>query len=298
MTKKSRSIGTVPAAAASCLLVALLAGCVGVQQTVPQPEQPEPGSSESPEAPAPEVDAEPAFAIEDFDFGNAEWLFVPYAESHPTLSLEIVDGAAEIDGMAYTVVAEETLFSDADGDGDLDALVPIEAYGGGNTIDRQWYIWANADEGAVQVGLPVARSLHCGTFTENIAAVDGGFEIHEFRRTIGEESLACIEPGSDERVRTVGISPEGPAGELWPVQLAPFRAFGGICPAPIEYHAYPLEVDVYAAPSEASEPLSAGEMHEWQVDPWPVYAIPFDDYALIGVSAEGGLGCAWGRKAA
>ncbi len=282
-------LGAQVLALAGAVAMLLLAGCAPTAQDAVERTE-SPGTSAPPE---------PAFTIEEFDFGNTEWSFVPYTESYPSVVLDVVDGSAEVEGMQYTVVTDKIVYSDADGDGDLDALVPIEAYGGGNSVDAQWYIWADRDGEAVQVGLPVARSIHCGTVTERVAAASGGFEIHEFRRNIGEDHLACVDRGSDERIRTVGISKEGPDGSLWPVQTAPFRAFGGICPVTVEYHAHPLTVDAYAAPSEASEPLDAGErgeIMEWQVAEWPVYANLAPGYLLIGVNVDAQQGCAWARR--
>ncbi|MBL3699479.1 hypothetical protein D3228_07435 [Leucobacter luti] len=243
------------------------------------------------------VDEEtPVSVLEDFDFGNTDWIFVPHTETYPPVVVSLVDGTANVEGMQYTVVTDEILFSDADGDGDQDAIVPVEAYAGGNSVDRQWYIWAEHDGEAVQVEMPVARTIHCGTVTANVTAVDGGFEIHEFRHATGENNLACTDRGSDERVRTVGITDLGPNGALWPVQIAPFSAFGGICPASAEYDAYPLDRDVYAVPNGDAQPVMADGLHEWQLESWSIYSMTVPDWRLIGVRTGSGLGCAWANR--
>ncbi|MFA5608032.1 MAG: hypothetical protein WDA07_12715 [Leucobacter sp.] len=277
------SPGLAVAGTAAAVAGLLVVGCV----------QAEPAPAEPVETVEPVEEETPVSVLESFDFGNADWLFVPHTETYPPQAVSLADGTANIDGMQYTVVTDEVLFSDADGDGDLDAIVPVEAYAGGNSVDRQWYIWAEHDGEAVQVEMPVARTIHCGTVTANVTAVDGGFEIHEFRHIIGDENLACTDRGSDERVRTVGISDQGPNGMLWPVQLAPFPAYGGICPASAEPDTYPLDRNAYAVPNSDAELISADGMHEWQLASWSIYSMTVPDWRLIGISTDAGLGCAW-----
>lgn len=279
-----KRLGTAMIAAAAASV--LLAGCAA-----PEPEPAAPVETIEP------VEEEPAVSVlEEFDFGNAEWTFVPYTETYPPIAIAMTDGTANPEGMQYTVVTDEILFSDADGDGDLDAIVPVEAYGGGNSVDRQWYIWAEHDGAAVQVELPVARSIHCGTVTESVTAVDGGFEIHEFRHAMGEDNLACTDRGSDERVRTVGISDEGPNGALWPVQIAPFPAYGGICPASAEYDTYAFSGTARAVPNSDAAPIVADGLREWILDSWSIYSMTVPDWGLIGIHTDAGFGCAWVSK--
>ncbi|WP_449276749.1 hypothetical protein [Leucobacter sp. GX24907] len=274
-------VGTVMAVASL-----LLVGCATAEPAPVTPVQTEDPVEE--ETPVP--------VLEDFDFGNADWLFVSHTETYPPLAVSLTDGAADVEGVQYTVVADEVLFSDADGDGDQDAIVPVEAYAGGNSVDRQWYLWAEHDGEAVQVEMPVARTIHCGTVTANVTAVDDGFEIHEFRHAMGEDNLACTDRGSDERVRTVGITDQGPNGTLWPVQIAPFPAYGGICPASAEYDTYPLGIDVFAVPNDQAEPIAAEGLHEWQLESWSIYSMTVPDWGLIGVHVGADFGCAWAPR--
>lgn len=273
-------------AAAGLAAILLTAGCAPPTPAPPAPEE---------LAPDP-VEEVPAFAIDSFDFGNTDWAFVPFTESYPPVNVTLQDGTAELDGTTYTVFADEVILSDADGDGDHDALVPIEAFAGGNVVDRQWYLWATHDDSAVQVELPVARTLNCSTFTEKVTAVEGGFEIHEFRRGIGEDQLACTERGTDERTRTVGISDRGPDGALWPIQIAPLTGYGGVCPVTAEYDAYPVQVDLYTAPDAGSEVLEQAGHYEWGLGQWPIYTETYPDWLLIGVKNDAGLGCAWAKR--
>ncbi|CAG7603892.1 hypothetical protein ACFPZL_01655 [Leucobacter soli] len=268
-------------------VVLLLAACSGsAPSEEPVAPDPEPTETET---------IEDAFAIEDFDFANADWSVVPFAETWPAVEFTAVDGAVEVDGIAYTVIADEIEFSDADGDGALDAIVPVEGYGGGNSVDRQWYIWATRDGTAVQVPLPVARSIHCGTLTKSVEPVDGGFRVHEFRRAIGESDyLACTDIGSDERTRIVGIAEAD--GELWPVQLEPVRAYGGICPVAAEYDAYPTDLDFLPLPHAEAEALRAESgqgMTEFAVEDWPVYLEVRPGWLLRGIIVDSTMACAW-----
>lgn len=276
----------------------LVAACAGAHSgPTPAPAPSEPAESTEPSAPPePSADDVPVSVLEDFDFGNTDWAFVPYTEMYPIQRFTVTDGTANIEGMQYAVVTDEVLLSDADGDGILDAIVPIEAYGGGNSIDRQWYIWSEKNGEAVQVEMPVARTIHCGTVTESVTAVDEGFEIHEFRHAIGEDNLACTDPGSDERVRTVGFTEEGPAGALWPVQVAPVRGYGGICPASLEYDAYPFEGDVFDAPSDTAQSVAAEGLHEWQLATWSIYGEIVPGWQLRGIRTEAGVGCGWFKQ--
>lgn len=98
-------------------------------------------------------------------------------------------------------------------------------------------------------------------------------------------------------MRTVGFADFD--GELWPVQIEPFRAFGGICPVAVEYDAYPVEVTLYAAPAPgaAMEFREPSYVAEWMVEDWPVYTEGYPEWLLVGVIADGDLGCAWGKRA-
>lgn len=258
-------------------------------------------SSSAPESTAAQQEPEPTqqtmnFSIENVDFGNLDWIFIPHTQTYPPILVTLSDGTAENEGVQYTVVSNEVVYSDADGDGDLDALVPIEAYAGGNSVDRQWYIWADEGGEPKQVEWPVARTIHCGTVTQDVSASASGFEVHEFRHNIGEEHLACTDLGSDERIRTVGISEPGEYGARWPVQIAPFPAFGGICPVSVEYHAYPTTAEIFAVPDSGASPLEPiGEtpLLEWQVESWSIYTQSYPGWGLIGLNNNGNQACAW-----
>lgn len=246
---------------------------------------------------APVAQEEPAHTsdagIEDVDFGNLTWQYYPFAQAEEPVPVTLIDGEADVDGIRY-YLSEEIAYADANGDGLLDAAVAFHAYGGGNAVDTQWYVWLGSEGEPEQVAMPIARSAHCSTYTESVSGVDDGFEVVEVRRGPGEDAyLSCAEPGTDHRTRTVSVSAEGPSGEPWPVQIAPSAGFGGICPTGIEFHAYPVGGSVHTAPSLDSAVIGGpGEISESALETWPIYE-QFPGWTLRAVYADGGPGCGW-----
>jgi len=262
------------------LIAVALTGCA------PKPVTPPPA------APPPTAEpTTPAVTIKQFDPGAATWSFIPNAQAESGITVTLVDGKAVIDGVTYTYAPQFTAYADADDDGDLDAATYIGANGGGNTEDGQWYMWLDDDGKFVQVALPIARTIACGTIVDSVTAADVGFTIHEFRRRIDESSLACTDRGSDERIRTVTARPTA-AGEVWPVEAAPFEgAFGGVCPTVTTYSGGPVSDPVYGTPNAEGTPVP-GSLIIAPVEPWPIYLKhPGWTLALIGDDTH--LGCAW-----
>ncbi len=236
------------------------------------------------------------FSIEDVDFATLEWSLSHHGQMIPTDGMTFDDGVAIIETVEYTIGADEIVYGDADGDGDLDAIVPVSAVdvvGGGVDLGTAWYLWADEDGAAVQARVPAALS-HCDIVVESVTAVDGGFEIHEFHLRSGEETYTdCGEPGSDERTRTVTISADGPDGELWPVQTAPFASFGGACPISIAFHGDPATADHFPAPNAAAPPLAGDQINTWPVEEWQIFRDGYPGWKVVGVNVDGNSGCAW-----
>lgn len=274
-----------PLIAAACIGALGLTGC---SQASPA----EAPVTETEEAPAVE---EASFGLEETDFGNLSWVFRPGGNVPETLQIELVDGAVN-DGMVSYELGEVVL-AELTGDDQIDAAVQITRLDG-NAIDEQWYLWIATEDGPVQSTLPVARMAPCGNVTHSVAAVEGGVEIHETRRSVADESVPCAEPGSDERTRTVSAIEARNVGEWWPVQTEPFNAFGGLCPGTVHLDTYPNDDVLYPVPDlEAGAPLALEDAPAvFEIESWPVYGEPFPGWVLAGVQHGGELGCAWAEQ--
>jgi len=230
--------------------------------------------------------------LEETDFGNFTWTFRPGGSVPETVRVDLTDGHAA-DGMV-TYQLGEVVHAELSGDDQIDAAVQISRFDG-NAVDEQWYLWIATAEGPVQSTLPVARAARCGNVTHSVVAVDGGVEIHETRRSIADQSVPCSDHGSDERTRVVSAIEARNVGEWWPIQTAPFVAFGGLCPMTTHLDAYESDGPLYPVPgAEAgSTPVLDGAAGVFEIEPWPVYGEPFPHWALVGVVQEGEFGCAW-----
>ncbi|MFA5605841.1 MAG: hypothetical protein WDA07_01445, partial [Leucobacter sp.] len=111
----------------------LLSGCTGAPEPVPAEEvQP--------------VEEAPEFSIEEVDFTTVEWSLSHHGRMIPTDGLSFADGPAIIETVEYTIGQDQIVYGDADGDGDLDAIVPVSAVdvvGGGVDLGTAWYLWAD-----------------------------------------------------------------------------------------------------------------------------------------------------------
>ncbi|MFV0532317.1 MAG: hypothetical protein ACK5MR_01520 [Cumulibacter sp.] len=283
--------------AAAILGAVALVGCSATSS-------PEPADSGTEDATATEtedagtaetVEAEVPTGLEDADFGNLTWTFRPGGNVPETTQVELIDGTAS-DGLVSYELGEVVL-SDLTGDGRMDAAVQLTVLDG-NALDDQWYLWIATDDGPVQSTLPVARMAHCGTVIHSVTAVDGGVQIHETRRSVTDQAVPCSDPGSDERTRTVAAIEARNTGEWWPVQTAPFNAFGGLCPMTTHPDTYENDATLYPVPDlDAGAPLAPTDAPEvFEIEGWPVYGEPFPGWVLAGVKHGGDLGCAWAER--
>lgn len=144
--------------------------------------------------------------LDEVDLEAHEWVYRPGGQVPETERLHFDGGVAEVEVTEFITVRYELgemLYTDATGDGVADALAQVTRIDG-NAVEEHWYLWVATLEGPVQVTLPVARQVHCGTAIESVSVVDGGFQVHEHRRGIGaDQQLPCSETGSDERIRAV-----------------------------------------------------------------------------------------------
>lgn len=235
---------------------------------------------------------EPPAGLEETDFGNLSWVFRPGGNLPETVQVDLVDGKAE-DGLVQYSLGE-VVHAELTGDEQIDAAVQLTRLDG-NAIDEQWYLWVATADGPAQVTLPVARMARCGTVTHSVQAVDGGVQIHESRRNIGEDVLACTDTGSDERTRVVSAIEARNDGEWWPVQTGPVGGFGGLCPTAAEYESVPYDGELHAAPDATVDAgiTNGAEVAVFALEPWPVYGEPFPGWKLVGVQQDGVMSCGW-----
>lgn len=213
-------------------------------------------------------------------------------EQPETTRVRITDGRAQQGPFSYVV--GEPVLADLTGDGLADAAVQITEENDG-IESVHWYLWvADGDGGAEQISLPIARTTRCGTTTVSVKAVRRGIEVHELRRAIGEaESLPCSEPGTDERTRVVRAERAGGNDEWWPVEVAPNRGFGGLCPTAAEYEGYPWAGPLFVGPNRTSTRVEPGQTTVFSVEGWPVYGEDFVGWSLVGVRQGDDFSCAW-----
>lgn len=209
-----------PIAAAPLALVAaavVLAAC-GTPEGVADPtggaEEPDPPSSAS----SPPEDSE---AIRDVDLGSMTWFDARSARGVP-----LADGAFA-EGFQQWTYDGDAVYADADADGFLDALAPLDLLDG-NAVATQWYLWRWDDAAgtAVQVPHAVAVMSSCGDVVHEVSAAEGdgagGFAIRESVR-LESDAVACADVPPRERTRTVTLED----GHL--VRTAPSRGYGGVC---------------------------------------------------------------------
>ena len=280
------------AAALSAVIALALIGCSPSADVDAQ----HPTASVPPEPAAPEETATPAVAVglEDVDFGNLEWVYRPGGSVPETEQVTLVDGAAEVDLRRFEL--GDVVHADVNGDGLADAAAALGVTDG-QGYEEHWYLWIATEGEPSQITLPIARTARCGTVTHSVVAeAGGGITVHESRRAIGEDALACSEMGSDERVRTVMAVEARNDGEWWPHQVAPVAGFGGLCPMPAEYEGFPHAGAVHAAPDAASPEVAQGEtVYVHALEAWPVYGEDFGGWALVGTKMGDQLACAWAQ---
>jgi len=212
--------------AAAASLVMTMTAC-GVGGTVPDPD------SASPTAPAPDpdptTDAGSELTLADIEahVADAEWSFAPggLELSYPVA----LSGGTATDDLGRSYDLGAGVGGDVNGDGIVDAAIPITEHDG-NGMHQLWYIWlGTADGGAVQVEYPVARTSRCGDFTQSVGAIDGAFEIDvALRMPVTDDAVPCSDPGTGILTRWVRVIDVG--GAAYPMQIAPVEAWGGVCP--------------------------------------------------------------------
>jgi hypothetical protein len=291
IVRTHRTLACLPMLAIAVLGLASLTACGVFPEQAPQQAELAEEATGAPE----QVEAEPEepAGLEETDFGNLTWNFMPGGNHPESMQIEMVDGKATDESIEYTV--GEVVLSELNGDDRIDAAVQLTMLDG-NGFNEQWYLWIATDDGPDQVRLPVANMARCGTAIHSVTAADeGGVVIHESRRYFSEEmTLSCADVGTDERTRTVSVLDIHDAEEWWPVQTAPVGGFGGLCPISADNHADPYTGQMYAGPDTRFPEVTEGNsVGIFPLQAWPVYGEDFPGWTLVGMTWDGGMSCAW-----
>ncbi len=222
--RRGRPAARATAIAMMATLMGMLGGCAAAE--------PEPAAQPTTEAstPSPTPTPEPTLTVADIGAAvmDAEWSFAPGGVGDP-FTVAIVDGAAT-DEYGRLFAVGEPIAGDANGDGIVDAAIPISMTDG-MAFNELWYVWLGGavDAAPTQVVYPIAQTTRCGDGTRSIAPVDGGFEVQiVLRMPYTDDARSCAEGGTGELTRTISVEQIGDA--YYPVQSAPVAAWGGVCP--------------------------------------------------------------------
>lgn len=240
------------------LATAVLLTACGPLEPDSEPTTPAPSESTSatPTPTPPPADPE---AIRDVDFGSLEWTWDTLGVLFPVQLTGAVTTAE--DGyyqQAATFTLGEATFSDANGDGLLDAAVPV-LWEAGNGVIENWFIWlAQADAPAApqQIPYPIASAARCGDDVESVEAIDGGFRVHEIMRSSLESYGACAEHGTMKRTRDVVAVGDGTGDGSWPA-TADGLSWGGYCPVKVYTEGDHAQANGFVGPSDAAPRTAA-----------------------------------------
>lgn len=208
----------------TCVAMLVFSGCSAGSAENAQP-RPAATTTATP-TPAPQ----PTLTVADIatSVADAEWSFAPDGLGEP-FTVTLTGGiAADEYGRQFSLGA--AVASDADGDGIIDAAIPISMVDG-NALHELWYIWLGRGGGAPpeQVIYPIGRTTRCGDITHSVTSVAGGFEMQvRLRMPHTDDQRSCAEGGTGDFTRVVSVAAF--EGAYYPVQSAPVIAWGGVCP--------------------------------------------------------------------
>ncbi|MDT0156156.1 hypothetical protein Q9R19_00800 [Microbacterium sp. ARD32] len=238
------------------VVVLLLTGAL-LTACTPAPSAPrasDPVSSAAPATSAPDPDA-----IRDVDFGSLTFTWDTLGVQYP---VKLSDGAAQVEDPYYQQTATfrlgEPTYSDANGDGLIDAAVPLQ-FEAGNGIMKNWFLWLaqpDAPDAPQQIVFPIASGARCADAVSGVEAIDGGFRVHEVMRDAIESTAACAQVGTMERTRDIGAEGDGTADGSWPVTLDG-EGFGGYCPVKVITEGERAPAQGRVGPSDAAPQTSA-----------------------------------------
>ncbi len=220
------SLRLIQAGCVAVSVMLVLVGCAAAGPAEPQPAtEASPSVSATPE-PAPELTAADIAAW----VTEAEWSYAPDGLGTPhTVALTGGVGSDDL-GRPYSL--GEAVGADLDGDGVIDAAIPITMVDG-NAVHELWYIWrgigVDSEPVAEQVIYPISRTTRCGDVTRAVTAVDGGLQLDVVLwMPHTDAARSCAEGGTGVLTRVIELSEI--EGQFYPIQTAPVTAWGGVCP--------------------------------------------------------------------
>lgn len=241
------------------IVIAMLASAVLLAGCSPQTTEPDPSPPPTESSPPPTETAPDSEAIRDVDFGSLNWVWDTLGVQFPVqLTGEVTTAEDQYYNQPATFTLGEATFSDANGDGLLDAAVPV-LWEAGNGITENWFIWlaqADAPEAPQQIPYPIASADRCGDSVKNVEAIDGGFRVNEVMRNSFESSGACAEKGTMERSRDIVVVGDGSGDGSWPA-TADGEGWGGYCPVKVYTEGDLAPAQGVLGPSDAAPKTAA-----------------------------------------
>lgn len=177
----------------------------------------------------------PKKTIKSVDFRNVTWTFAR-SGAKPT-KVKLTNGKAKSPSPDHGFISYELrktpqqgkhpTYVDADGDGDLDALVEaFTSEGNGWTIEGHVWLWDAKQEKAVQQQRPVYRDGRCGDVTSALSFDGKGAATVTYLK---RESEACAEQPTRQLTRTLNTTHPTGAYQTkpWPSSLDYCNPIGG-----------------------------------------------------------------------
>lgn len=163
-------------------------------------------------------------AIKDIDFGNRTWDFRLRDEE---FTLDFVDGEFTSESRSsWSLLAESTVYSDANGDGYVDAAAIVEKQAVGATGWEQFVVlwrWDPERQDAVIIPDVVGYVARCYGSVDHLQAIPGGFRIAGIVVPRDSVDSSCAAPRGENYARSVGIVGDDP------VRIDATSGWGGVC---------------------------------------------------------------------
>ncbi|MDO5719853.1 MAG: hypothetical protein Q4P05_03880 [Actinomycetaceae bacterium] len=167
---------------------------------------------------------EAADAMKDVDLGNRRWVFRLRDEE---FTLDFVDGEYTSDSRStWSLKSAATVYSDANGDGYVDAATIVEKQAIGATNWEQFVVlwrWDPQAGDAVIIPDVIGYVARCYGSVNQLQAIPGGFRMSGVVVPRDSVDSSCVAPRGETYARSVGIVDEDP------VRIDETGGWGGVC---------------------------------------------------------------------
>lgn len=200
--------------------------------------------------PSPSTTAVPALRhdlIKDIPFSNVTWYDVIAEKDVPLTNGTNTQGDRTWNQQGHLA------YADANGDGELDALVQIDVVRNHKTRSFLYlWVWDKAKGTAIQHRDPVGFYDACGTELDSVRpSLFNGFDIDERYHDMAEP---CEQKAAHKLTRTVVLSNGGL------MMVAPVQAYGGVCyPSQAEGSRFPMKKIIRTLPSPNGTVVTSSE---------------------------------------